>query len=134
PFEKLQTPKEFREALEMGHAEGKKTQKEDEELSQDWDSLKTKAEELLERNKAIIEKTYNEETKKIKNQEKLLEQKEKEVKTQSEQDAIDKEKAKIKDKEKKIEEDKGAKNKRHNKQKKDLEKIKDIKALKNFIN
>ncbi|EIB20421.1 hypothetical protein B5Z71_09255 [Campylobacter jejuni] len=134
PFEKLQTPKEFREALEMGHAEGKKFQKEDEELSQDWDSLKTKAEELLARNKAIIEKTYDEEIKKIKNQEKLLEQKEKEVKTQSEQDAIDKEKAKIKDKKNKIEKDKEAKNERHDKQKNALKEIKDINALKNFIN
>ncbi|MBZ7964978.1 hypothetical protein [Campylobacter sp. 2457A] len=123
PFEKLQTPKEFREALEMGHAEGKKTQKEDEELSQDWDSLKTKAEELLERNKAIIEKTYDKEMKKAEEQ---LQR----ATTKEEED-------KINEKIKKIEADKEAKNERHDKQKNALEEIvkdKDIKALKNFIN
>ncbi|MCW1356450.1 hypothetical protein OLQ17_10615 [Campylobacter jejuni] len=94
PFEKLQTPKEFKEALEVSDEERKHYQEKDKELDQDWNSLKAKAEELLARNEAIIEKTYEEEMKKIEEQKKLLEQKEKEAKTQSEKDAIIEEKLK----------------------------------------
>lgn len=143
PFEKLQTPKEFREALEMGHTKGKGFQQEDDEnLTKGWDNLKAKAEELLARNEAIIKKTYEEEMEKIEKQEKLLEQKEKEAKTQSEKDAIIEEKAKIEDKKNKIKADRKAKQDRHNNQKINFENIvkkhedpdNNTKALKNFIN
>ncbi|MBZ7964911.1 hypothetical protein [Campylobacter sp. 2457A] len=133
PFEKLPTPKEFKRALEVSDEKREYYQTEDGELSNDWNSLKTKAEELLVRNEAIIEKTYGGKMEKFKDQEKLLEQKEKEATTQSEKDAIAKEKAKIKDIKAKWE--------RHEKQK---EKFKELveeheekdntKKLKNFIN
>ncbi|RTJ68542.1 hypothetical protein [Campylobacter jejuni] len=134
PFEKLQTPKEFREALEVSDEERKHYQEKDKELDQDWNSLKAKAEELLARNEAIIKKTYEEEMKKIEEQKKLLEQKEKEAKTQSEKDAIIEEKAKIEDKKNKIKADRKAKDKRHQNQNNALLGIQSTKKLKNFIN
>ncbi|RTJ49117.1 hypothetical protein C3H65_09185 [Campylobacter jejuni] len=134
PFEKLQTPKEFREALEVSNEERKHYQEKDKELDQDWNSLKAKAEELLARNEAIIKKTYEEEMKKIEEQKKLLEQKEKEAKTQSEKDAIIEEKAKIEDKKNKIKADRKAKDKRHQNQNNALLGIQSTKKLKNFIN
>lgn len=134
PFEKLQTPKEFKEALEVSDEERKHYQEKDKELDQDWNSLKAKAEELLARNEAIIEKTYEEEMKKIEEQKKLLEQKEKEAKTQSEKDAIIEEKAKIEDKKNKIKADRKAKDKRHQNQNNALLGIQSTKKLKNFIN
>ncbi|EOX8372832.1 hypothetical protein ACPWWA_001835, partial [Campylobacter coli] len=123
PFEKLQTPKEFKEALEVSDEERKHYQEKDGELDQDLNSLKAKAEELLARNEAIIEKTYEEEMKK--------------ANEQLQQATTDKEKDEIKKKIDKIKEDRGAKVKRHNKQTVDLKDIvnnKSTKKLKNFIN
>ncbi|ENQ6620225.1 hypothetical protein ACEQHX_001601 [Campylobacter lari] len=123
PFEKLQTPKEFREALEVNDEERKHYQEKDGELDQDLNSLKAKAEELLARNEAIIEKTYEEEMKK--------------ANEQLQQATTDKEKDEIGKKIDKIKEDRGAKVKRHNKQTVDLKDIvnnKSTKKLKNFIN
>ncbi|TKX28469.1 hypothetical protein [Campylobacter aviculae] len=109
PFEKLPTPKEFKRALEVSDKKREHYQTEDGELNEDWDSLKTKAEELLARNKAIIEKTYGEEMKKADEQ---LQR----ATTKEEED-------KINEKIKKIEADKEAKNERHNKQKERFEKL-----------
>ncbi|ELV9946966.1 hypothetical protein QMS22_001812 [Campylobacter jejuni] len=123
PFEKLQTPKEFKEALEVSDEERKHYQEKDGELDQDLNSLKAKAEELLARNEAIIKKTYEEEMKK--------------ANEQLQQATTDKEKDEIKKKIDKIKEDRGAKVKRHNKQTVDLKDIvnnKSTKKLKNFIN
>ncbi|WP_261545377.1 hypothetical protein [Campylobacter lari] len=123
PFEKLQTPKEFREALEVNDEERKHYQEKDGELDQDLNSLKAKAEELLARNEAIIKKTYEEEMKK--------------ANEQLQQATTDKEKDEIGKKIDKIKEDRGAKVKRHNKQTVDLKDIvnnKSTKKLKNFIN
>lgn len=123
PFEKLQTPKEFKEALEVSDEERKHYQEKDGELDQDLNSLKAKAEELLARNEAIIEKTYEEEMKK--------------ANEQLQQATTDKEKDEIKKKIDKIKEDREAKNKRHQKQTVDLKDIvnnKNTKKLKNFIN
>ncbi|ECW8955344.1 hypothetical protein F5R70_07910 [Campylobacter lari] len=123
PFEKLQTPKEFKEALEVSDEERKHYQEKDKELDQDLNSLKAKAEELLARNEAIIEKTYEEEIKK--------------ANEQLQQATTDKEKDEIKKKIDKIKEDRGAKVERHNKQTVDLKDIvnnKSTKKLKNFIN
>ncbi|HED6588234.1 hypothetical protein [Campylobacter coli] len=116
PFEKLQTPKEFREALEVSDKERKHYQEKDKELDQKWNNLKAKAEELLARNEAIIKKTYKEEIKKANEQL---------------QGATTKE-----------EKDERAKQDRHNNQKTNFENIvkeykasdEDIKKLKNFIN
>ncbi|EJG3373031.1 hypothetical protein M9154_001812, partial [Campylobacter coli] len=123
PFEKLQTPKEFKEALEVSDEERKHYQEKDGELDQDLNSLKAKAEEILARNEAIIEKTYEEEMKK--------------ANEQLQQATTDKEKDEIKKKIDKIENDREAKVKRHNKQTVDLKDIvnnKNTKKLKNFIN
>lgn len=123
PFEKLQTPKEFKEALEVSDEERKHYQEKDGELDQDLNSLKAKAEEILARNKAIIEKTYEEEMKK--------------ANEQLQQATTNKEKDEIKKKIDKIENDREAKVKRHNKQTVDLKDIvnnKNTKKLKNFIN
>lgn len=123
PFEKLQTPKEFKEALEVSDEERKHYQEKDGELDQDLNSLKAKAEEILARNEAIIEKTYEEETKK--------------ANEQLQQATTNKEKDEIKKKIDKIENDREAKVKRHNKQTVDLKDIvnnKNTKKLKNFIN
>ncbi|MFK0424533.1 hypothetical protein ACISK4_09390 [Campylobacter coli] len=123
PFEKLQTPKEFKEALEVSDEERKHYQEKDGELDQDLNSLKAKAEEILARNEAIIEKTYEEEMKK--------------ANEQLQQATTEKEKDEIKKKIDKIENDREAKVKRHNKQTVDLKDIvnnKNTKKLKNFIN
>ncbi|HEF8187168.1 TPA: hypothetical protein SBC88_001835 [Campylobacter jejuni] len=123
PFEKLQTPKEFKEALEVSDEERKHYQEKDGELDQDLNSLKAKAEEILARNEAIIEKTYEEEMKK--------------ANEQLQQATTNKEKDEIKKKIDKIENDREAKVKRHNKQTVDLKDIvnnKNTKKLKNFIN
>ncbi|TXE78390.1 hypothetical protein FPD46_07970 [Campylobacter peloridis] len=123
PFEKLQTPKEFKEALEVSDEERKHYQEKDGELDQDLNSLKAKAEELLARNEVIIKKTYEEEMKK--------------ANEQLQQATTDKEKDEIKKKIDKIENDREAKVKRHNKQTVDLKDIvnnKNTKKLKNFIN
>ncbi|MCR6583851.1 hypothetical protein CINS5937_07490 [Campylobacter insulaenigrae] len=123
PFEKLQTPKEFKEALEVSDEERKHYQEKDGELDQDLNSLKAKAEEILARNEAIIEKTYEEEMKK--------------ANEQLQQATTDKEKDEIKKKIDKIKNDREAKVKRHNKQTVDLKDIvnnKNTKKLKNFIN
>lgn len=140
PFEKLQTPKEFKEALEVSNEERKHYQEKDEELDQDLNSLKAKAEELLARNEAIIKKTYEEEMKK--------------ANEQLQQATTDKEKDEIGEKIDKIKKDREAKVKRHNKQKTSFEntvkkhknpddnngvkenktKKDNIKKLKNFIN
>ncbi|MFV0948411.1 hypothetical protein, partial [Campylobacter jejuni] len=128
PFEKLQTPKEFKEALEVSDEKRKHYQEKDKELDQDWNNLKVKAEELLARNEAIIEKTYEEEMKK--------------AEEQLQRATTDKDKDEIGKKIDKIEKDRGAKVKRHNKQKTSFENIvkkhKDpddnTKKLKNFIN
>lgn len=128
PFEKLQTPKEFREALEVNDEERKHYQEKDGELDQDWNSLKAKAEELLARNEAIIKKTYEEEMKK--------------ANEQLQRATTDKEKDEIGKKIEKIEKDRGAKVERHNNQKTRFENIVEkhkapddnTKKLKNFIN
>lgn len=123
PFEKLQTPKEFKEALEVSNEERKHYQEKDGELDQDLNSLKAKAEELLARNEAIIKKTYEEEMKK--------------ANEQLQRATTDKEKDEIKKKIDKIKNDKKAKQDRHNKQTVDLKDIvnnKNTKKLKNFIN
>ncbi len=123
PFEKLQTPKEFKEALEVSDEERKHYQEKDGELDQDLNSLKAKAEEILARNEAIIEKTYEEERKK--------------ANEQLQRATTDKEKDEIKKKIDKIENDREAKVERHNKQTVDLKDIvnnKNTKKLKNFIN
>ncbi|EAJ4194622.1 hypothetical protein C3B29_07675 [Campylobacter coli] len=123
PFEKLQTPKEFKEALEVSDEERKHYQEKDGELDQDLNSLKAKAEEILARNEAIIEKTYEEERKKAEGQLQRATTKE--------------EKDEIGEKIDKIKNDREAKVKRHNKQTVDLKDIvnnKNTKKLKNFIN
>ncbi|EAI0964049.1 hypothetical protein E1I54_09365 [Campylobacter coli] len=123
PFEKLQTPKEFKEALEVSDEERKHYQEKDGELDQDLNSLKAKAEEILARNEAIIEKTYEEERKKANEQLQRATTKE--------------EKDEIGEKIDKIKNDREAKVKRHNKQTVDLKDIvnnKNTKKLKNFIN
>ncbi|MBZ7936586.1 hypothetical protein H2279_08095 [Campylobacter sp. B0100352/1] len=131
PFEKLPTPEEFKRALEVSDEKREHYQTEDGELSNDWNSLKTKAEELLARNEAIIEKTYGEEMKKAN------EQLQRAI-TKEEKDEISKKIGKIKA-------DKAAKWGRHNKQKKRFEKLvkehevpnsktDNTKRLKNFIN
>ncbi|MBF7048587.1 hypothetical protein IY972_01130 [Campylobacter volucris] len=123
PFEKLQTPKEFKEALEVSDEERKHYQEKDGELDQDLNSLKAKAEEILARNETIIEKTYEEERKKAEGQ---LQR----ATTKEEKDEIGKKIDKIKN-------DREAKVKRHNKQTVDLKDIvnnKNTKKLKNFIN
>lgn len=108
PFAKLQTPKEFHKALNPANKERKQYAQADKEDDDNWENLKKKADEMLRRNEAILQK-YELEAKNEKD----------EVKKKAKEDQLT------------------SKRKRHEKQKKDLEEIKEgkcVKDLKHFIN
>lgn len=64
PFASLQNPKEFYQALNSPNEEGEKYAETKEDKENDWDTLVNRAEEMLDRNEAILEKYENEGMKK----------------------------------------------------------------------